>query len=492
MRRPPAQRAGPTAVTSSAALEAGGGDPLREPGSPARGSPKKHRLGAARDVGIADVDDADVHRDAPDDGMQRRRRSRPTRSAERPHDALRVAAGDERDPGVGRRAVHVAVRDALAAQQALRREHRAGEAHHRAGARSAARQARTRVQRVEIRLAGGGQSRDAGAAERRVRRVVDPDEVDAAVAQRGRHERRTVAPGIRLASPTSTSPPAAAAVATAMLAASASCEIRATGALRRAWGAAPLARGSPQSRHLDYPGPPFPHPGVRMPSQGLGLAPRLRYLAARARRIDVGSVLERAKEASAQHGKWTPAVVVDMLWQAGLRNVGFQDYIDYDFAILSRDERATYMTHPVSNQLSQKYDHPDFRHIFQDKVEFDRVFSEHLHREWMVVEEGNADDGARSSPSARAPSSRRSRSARPAPACTATTRPRSTTGMPSTAACSRAASCSSKRSSCSIPISRPSAPAPSTRPGSPRSSTASRPTSSRWRRSSAAARSATR
>ncbi len=127
-----------------------------------------------------------------------------------------------------------------------------------------------------------------------------------------------------------------------------------------------------------------------MPQQGLGIAPRLRYLVGRARRIDVGSVLERAKEASAQHKKWTPAVVVDMLWQAGFRNVGFQDYIDYDFAILTAAERATYMTHPVSNQLSQKFDHPDFRYIFQDKVEFDRVFSEHLHREWMVVEEGNA------------------------------------------------------------------------------------------------------
>ena len=202
-----------------------------------------------------------------------------------------------------------------------------------------------------------------------------------------------------------------------------------------------------------------------MPSQGLGLAPRLRYLAGRARRIDVGSVLERAKEASAQHGKWTPAVVVDMLWQAGFRNVGFQDYIDYDFAILSRDERATYMTHPVSNQLSQKYDHPDFRHIFQDKVEFDRVFSEHLHREWMVVEAGQrrGGPGVHAAPGHR--SSRRSRSARPARVSTAITRRMSPTGMTSTAACSRAASCSSKRSSCSIRISRPSAREPSTRPG---------------------------
>jgi len=128
-----------------------------------------------------------------------------------------------------------------------------------------------------------------------------------------------------------------------------------------------------------------------MPRKGLSLAPRLRYLAGRARRIDVGSVLERAREVSRTHGKWTPAVLVDMLWSAGFRQVGFQDYVDYDFAILNKAERATYMTHPVSNELSQKYDHPDYRHIFQDKVEFDRVFSEHLKREWMVVEEGNAD-----------------------------------------------------------------------------------------------------
>lgn len=124
----------------------------------------------------------------------------------------------------------------------------------------------------------------------------------------------------------------------------------------------------------------------------LSLAPRIRYLIGRARRIDVGSVTERAKEASAQHGKAVPAVVVDMLWSAARHNVGFQDYIDYDFAMLTRAERATFMTHPVSNQLSQKYDHPDFRWIFQDKVAFNQHFSTHLNREWMIVEEGNAAD----------------------------------------------------------------------------------------------------
>lgn len=128
-----------------------------------------------------------------------------------------------------------------------------------------------------------------------------------------------------------------------------------------------------------------------MPSPGLGIVPRLRYLAARARRIDVGSVLERAKEAAELHGKRRPAVVVDMLWQAGRHNVGFQDYIDYDFAILDRAERATYMTHPVSNQLSQKYDDPAYRHLFHDKVAFDRTFADFLRRDWMVIGEHDAD-----------------------------------------------------------------------------------------------------
>jgi hypothetical protein len=81
-----------------------------------------------------------------------------------------------------------------------------------------------------------------------------------------------------------------------------------------------------------------------------------------------------------------------MLFQAGVKNVGFQDYIDYDFAILTPAERATYMTHPVSNQISQKYDHPDYRGLFQDKVEFDKTFSEFLRRDWMVVDAGNADE----------------------------------------------------------------------------------------------------
>ena len=80
-----------------------------------------------------------------------------------------------------------------------------------------------------------------------------------------------------------------------------------------------------------------------------------------------------------------------MLCEAGFRGVGFQDYVDYDFAILTRAERATYMTSPLSDRLAMRLDDPAFRHLFHDKVAFNETFDAHLQREWMTVEPGNAD-----------------------------------------------------------------------------------------------------
>ncbi|MDN8549859.1 sugar-transfer associated ATP-grasp domain-containing protein [Microbacterium sp. NM3R9] len=122
------------------------------------------------------------------------------------------------------------------------------------------------------------------------------------------------------------------------------------------------------------------------------LSPGLAFLWERARRVDVAALVGRARQAAARHGRSTPAVVLDMLWQAGFRGVGFQDYVDYDFAMLTSAERSTYMTSPVSHRLALQFDDPAYRHLFHDKVAFNRTFDEHLQRDWMVVAPGNATE----------------------------------------------------------------------------------------------------
>lgn len=129
-----------------------------------------------------------------------------------------------------------------------------------------------------------------------------------------------------------------------------------------------------------------------MASSGLALNDRLRFLWQRARGFDVASVTERARKTARIHGKSYPLVLVDMLWSAARHRVGFNDYLEFDFAILSRAERATWVTSPLALELSKKYDDPAFVHHFHHKTQFNRLFDRFLGREWLDLEVSGPDE----------------------------------------------------------------------------------------------------
>ncbi|RLK49459.1 sugar-transfer associated ATP-grasp domain-containing protein [Microbacterium telephonicum] len=119
---------------------------------------------------------------------------------------------------------------------------------------------------------------------------------------------------------------------------------------------------------------------------------RLRVLGQRAVRIDISAVTDRARKTARIHGKNYPLVVADMLWSAARHRVGFNDYIEFDFAILTRAERATWVTSPLAMEFSRQFDDPAHVHRFHHKVAFNRDFDRFLQREWLEVVAGNADE----------------------------------------------------------------------------------------------------
>lgn len=127
-----------------------------------------------------------------------------------------------------------------------------------------------------------------------------------------------------------------------------------------------------------------------MASRGLSPLHRVSVLFERARGFDYASVTERAKFTAQVHGKSYPLVLADMLWSAGRHRVGFNDYLEFDFAILSRAERATWVTSPLALELSNRYDDPAHVHRFHDKIDFNRDFDRFLGREWLALTPGNA------------------------------------------------------------------------------------------------------
>ena len=122
-----------------------------------------------------------------------------------------------------------------------------------------------------------------------------------------------------------------------------------------------------------------------MTAKGLGLKTRLRYLGERVRGFDAAALVSRSRQVATEHRRPMPVVLADMLFSAAFRDTAFQDYVDFDFAMLTRQERATFMTHSLSNHIAMKFDHPDFRSLFHDKLEFNHTFDGFLGREWLDV-----------------------------------------------------------------------------------------------------------
>lgn len=125
---------------------------------------------------------------------------------------------------------------------------------------------------------------------------------------------------------------------------------------------------------------------------GLGLSRRLRYLAKRAAAVDTANLSRLAGRIAASSGRPKPIILGDMLWSSVRHETGFQDYYDWDFHLLNRRERRTFMTHPKSNHLAQKLNRPEHRGLFADKSRFNARFADALHREWLDLRVASAEE----------------------------------------------------------------------------------------------------
>lgn len=133
---------------------------------------------------------------------------------------------------------------------------------------------------------------------------------------------------------------------------------------------------------------PAPDRKALMPN---ALQTKLTHLVDRVRHVDLDSVVDRAKMVGRRHGRdWRP-IFADMVWEAGRHGTNFQDYCDWDFALLTRGERRTYMTNTISSFLIEQLNDPEANEIFEDKIRFNELFAEHLGREWIDLERTDAE-----------------------------------------------------------------------------------------------------
>lgn len=70
---------------------------------------------------------------------------------------------------------------------------------------------------------------------------------------------------------------------------------------------------------------------------------------------------------------------------------GYMDYNLFEMYDLTDAQRDTYLTRGRNNALIKKYNDQSYVHIFNNKDEFNELFEEFLHRDWVLVKPENKD-----------------------------------------------------------------------------------------------------
>lgn len=120
---------------------------------------------------------------------------------------------------------------------------------------------------------------------------------------------------------------------------------------------------------------------------------RIRYVFERATKINFKRIIGFARQAQRVTPR-TPLwiIIPDMFYCVVRYQTTFEHYAQWDYRLLRGKERATFMTEPKSAMLSRAFNSQAKRHLFDDKVQFAREFSDCIGREWIDLRSASTDE----------------------------------------------------------------------------------------------------
>ena len=119
---------------------------------------------------------------------------------------------------------------------------------------------------------------------------------------------------------------------------------------------------------------------------------RLKYILKKLRTLDYKNMIYVAGKVSKKTGKIRLFVLLDMIHCALVYGSGYMDYFEFEFYLLNKSERATYITSNVNNNIIKKYNDPKYNYIFDDKAVFNDTFKNFLKRDYINLEHLMYDD----------------------------------------------------------------------------------------------------
>ena len=122
---------------------------------------------------------------------------------------------------------------------------------------------------------------------------------------------------------------------------------------------------------------------------------RLSYMMKRAAKMDYGAMLKTANMLHKKTGKSRIWLLADMAKCAARYNAGYIDYKIAEMYRLNDAQRATQITRGISNNIVARINDKKFWHFFDNKTEFNQLFSAQVKRGWLNLLEASEEDFAK-------------------------------------------------------------------------------------------------
>ena len=104
------------------------------------------------------------------------------------------------------------------------------------------------------------------------------------------------------------------------------------------------------------------------------------------------AMLEKVGEISRKAKKPRLFIFADMV-VCGLKyGAGYLDYDLFEMYSMNGRQRATILTRNINDRFIIKMNDPAYKHIFNNKNEFNTVFADYIKRDWIFIDGSNRDD----------------------------------------------------------------------------------------------------
>lgn len=108
--------------------------------------------------------------------------------------------------------------------------------------------------------------------------------------------------------------------------------------------------------------------------------------------IDYKNMFKVAKNVSKKAKKPLIITFFDIIYCGFKYQAGYYDYQEFEFYLLSKEERKTYLTRGINNSLVNKYNDKNYWYILQDKIEFNKKFDKYLKRDWLDLRNSSLEE----------------------------------------------------------------------------------------------------